>query len=79
MHHISEILPDLLADVLPNSDDMAGCPHLNDLSVVGHAIERGMDRQTAFTEHRLDVERYLHVGGVHVFVLQDDCVKFQKF
>lgn len=79
MHRVAETLADLYADVFSNTDDMAWCPHFHNLAIVRYTVEGGMDRQTAFTEHRLDVERYLHVGGVHVFVLQDDCVKFQKF
>lgn len=79
MHPIAKTLADLLADILPNPDDMARCPHVHNLTVVWHTVEGGMDGQTAFAEHRLDVERYLHVGGIHVFVLQDDSVKFQEF
>ena len=29
------------------------------------------------SKQRLDVERHLHVGGVHPFVLHDYCVEFQ--
>ena len=79
VYRVAKTLAYLFADVFPYSDDMAGCPHFHNLAVVWHAVECGVDGQTAFAEHRLDVERHLHVGGIHVFVLQDDGVKFQKF
>ena len=79
MHCVAKTLADLLADVLPNANDMAGCPHLNDLPIVGHPVECSVDGQTAFTEHCLNIVRHLHAGGIHIFVLQDDCVKFQEF
>ena len=79
MHCVAEVFANLPADILPNADDMAGCPHLYNLTVAGDTVKRGMDGQPALAEKRLYVKRNLHVGGVHVFVLQDDCIKFQKF
>jgi len=79
MHPVAETLANLFADVFSYPDDMARCPHLNDLPIVGHPVECSVDGQTAFTEHCLNIVRHLHVGGIHIFVLQDDCVKFQEF
>jgi len=77
MHWVAETLSNLLADVLPYSDDITWRSHLHDLPVVGHTIEGGVNQQSAFAKHRLDVERHLHVGGVHAFVLQDHRIEFQ--
>ena len=77
MYRIAEALSNLFADVLPYPDDIARRSHFHDLPVVGHTVESGVDQQTSFAEHRLDVERHLHVCGVHVFILQDYCIKFQ--
>ena len=77
MHHVAKGLSNLFLDVFPNPDDVARRSHFHDLAVVGHTIESGMDQQSAFAEHRLDVERHLHVCGVHVLVLQDYRIKFQ--
>ena len=77
MHWVAETLSNLLADVFPNADDVAWRSHLHDLAVVGHSVESGVDQQTALAKHRLDVERHLHVGGVHIFVLQDYRIEFQ--
>ena len=78
MHKVAETLPNLFADVLPDADDVARRSHLHDLPVVRHVVESGMDQQSAFAKHRLDIERHLHVGGIHAFVLQDHCIEFQN-
>ena len=77
MYRIAEALSNLFADVLPYPDDIARRSHFHDLAVIRDTIESGVDQQTSFAEHRLDVERHLHVCGVHVFILQDYCIKFQ--
>ena len=69
MHHITKALAKLLADVFSDSDDIAGRSHLHDLAIVWHAVESGVNQQAAFAEERLDVERHLHVCGIHVSVL----------
>ena len=77
MHRVAETLSNLFADVLPYPDDVARRSHLNDLAIVRHTVKSGVNQQTAFAEYRLDVERHLHVGGVHAFVLQDHRIEFQ--
>ena len=79
MHGVSETFADLFPYVFPQSDDITWRSHLHDLAVVGHTVESGVNQKATFAEQRLDVERHLHVGGIHTFVLQDDCVEFQKF
>lgn len=69
VHHVAETFPDLLADVFADADDEAGRSHLDDLAVVGHTVEGGVDRKAAFAVQGFDVEGNLHVGGVHVLVL----------
>ena len=76
MHHVAEALANLLADVFPNTDDVAWCAHLHNLAVVRDTVESGMYQQSAFAEERLDVEWHLHVGGIHVLVLQDYRIDF---
>lgn len=76
MHHIAKALANLFADVLPQADDEARRPHLDDLSVVWHTVEGGMNRQASFSEDCLDVERHLDVCGIHVLVLDDDGIEF---
>ena len=78
MHWVAETFAYLLADVFPYADDVTRRFHLNDLAIIWHSIESGVHQQTAFAEHRLDVERHLNVGGIHAFVLQDHCIEFQK-
>ena len=77
MHQIAEAFPYLFADVLPDADDVTGRSHLHNLAVVGHAVEGSVYQQPAFAIERLDVERHLHVGGIHVLVLQDHRIEFQ--
>ena len=76
MYRVVETLSNLLADVFPKADDIARRSHLHDLAIVRHTVESGVDQQSAFAIHRLDVERHLHVCGVHVLVLQDYRIKF---
>ena len=78
MHWVAETLSNLFADVFPKADDVARRSHLNDLAIVRHPIEGGVNRQAAFAEEGLDVERHLHVGRIHVFVLQDYRIEFQN-
>ena len=78
VHHVAETFPDLLADVFSDSDDMARRPHADDLPVVWHPIEGGMDQESPFAEHRLDVERHLDVGRIHTFVLENDGIEFKR-
>ena len=56
MHHVAKSLAYLFADVLPQADDEARRSHLDNLAVVWHAVEGGMNRQASFPEERLDVE-----------------------
>ena len=77
MHWVAETLAYLFPYVLPNTDNVAGRPHLHDLAVVRHSFEGSVHQQSAFAEHRLDVERHLHIGGIHVLVLQDYRIEFQ--
>ena len=51
MHYVAEVFANLPADILPNADDMAGCPHLYHLTVVGDTVKRGMDGQPALAEN----------------------------
>ncbi len=76
MHHVAKSLAYLFADVLPQADDEARRSHLDNLPVVWHAVEGGMDRQPTFAKERLDVERNLNVCGIHIFVLDDDGIEF---
>ena len=39
MHWVAEVFANLLADVLPNTDDVAGGSHLHDLAVVRHTVK----------------------------------------
>ena len=57
MHHVAKTFANLFADVLPQADDEARRPHLDDLPVVRYAVEGGMNRQATFPEECLDVER----------------------
>jgi len=77
MHYVTKSFPNLLANVFPKSNDMARRSHADDLSVVWHSIEGGMNQQPALAKQCLDVERHLHVGGIHVLVLEDDGIEFQ--
>ena len=79
MHRVAESLANLFPDDLPHADDEARRPHLDNLAVVRHAVESGMDCQPSFPEQRLDVERHLNVSGIHILVLQDDGVEFERF
>ena len=76
MHRVAKSLAYLFADVLPQADDEARRSHLDDLTVVRYAVEGGMDRQPTFAKDCLDVERHLHVCGIHVLVLDDDGIEF---
>ena len=78
MYYIAESFSDLFADILPNANDETGRPHLHYLAVVGHTVEGGVNSQSAFAEECLDVERHLHVGGIHILVLQDDGIEFER-
>ena len=77
MHHIAEAFPYLFADVLPDTDDVAGRSHLHELAVVWYPVEGSVYQQPAFAIERLDVERHLDVGGIHILVLQDYRIEFQ--
>ena len=77
MHWVAETLSNLFSDFLPNTNDVTRRSHLNDLAIVRHTVKSGVNQQSAFAEHCLDVERHLHVGGVHIFVLQDYRIEFQ--
>lgn len=70
MHWVAEVFANLLADVLPNTDDVAGGSHLHDLAVVRHTVKSGENQQAAFAKQRLDVERHFHIGSIHILVLQ---------
>ena len=72
MHRVAKTLANLFADVLPQADDKARRSHLDNLPIVWHAVEGGMDRQPSFPKERLDVERHLDLSGIHVLVLDDD-------
>ena len=76
MHRVAKSLANLFSDVLPHTDDEAWRSHLDNLPVVWHPIKGGMDRQPTFAEERLDVERHLHVCGIHILVLDDDGIEF---
>ena len=76
MHHVTEALANLSSDVLSHTDDEAWCSHFDDLAIVRHTVEGGMDRQSSFAEERLNVERHLDVCGIHVLVLDDDGNEF---
>ena len=76
MHHVAKALANLFSDVLTHTDDEARRPHLDDLPVVWHTVEGGVNRQSTFPEDCLDVERHLHVCGIHVLVLVDDGFEF---
>ena len=77
MHWVAETLSNLFSDFFPNTNDVTRRSHLNDLAIVRHTVKSGVNQQSAFAEHCLDVERHLHVGGVHIFVLQDYRIEFQ--
>lgn len=77
MHRVAEGFADLFADVFAEADDITRCPHLHYLAVVGYPVECGVYRQTAFAEESLDVERHLHISGIHIPALQYDCVKLE--
>ena len=77
MHRVAETLSNLFAYVFPDTDDVAGRSHLDNLTVVRQPVEGGMHQQPSFAEERLDVEWHLHVGGIHVLVLQDHRIEFQ--
>ena len=79
MHRVAKTLANLLADVLPQSDDEARCPHLHDLAVVWHTVKSGVDQQTAFAEQCPDVEWHLNIGGIHIAVLKDNGIEFHEF
>ena len=76
MYNVAKSFAHLFPDVLPQTDDEARRSHLDDLPVVWHAVEGGMDRQPSFPKERLDVERHLDVCGIHVLVLDDDGIEF---
>lgn len=76
MHRVAKALANLFSDVLPKPDDEARRTHLDDLPVVWHTVEGGMDRQPTFVEERLDVERHFDISGIHVLVLDDDGIEF---
>ena len=76
MHHVAKTFANLFADVLPQADDKARHSHLDDLAVVWHAVEGGMDRQPTFAEECLDVERHFDISGIHILVLDDDGIEF---
>ena len=77
MHHVAEALAHLFAYVFPDTDDVAGRSHLDNLTVVRQPVEGGVHQQPSFAEERLDVEWHLHVGGIHILVLQDHRIEFQ--
>ena len=86
MHGVTEALAYLFTDVLPDADDVTWGSHLHNLAVVRDTVESGVNQQATFAEESFDVmlwsatlrsERYLHVGGIHILVLQDHCVEFQ--
>ena len=79
MYHVAKSLVYLFPDVLPHTDDEARRSHLDDLSVVRHTVEGGMNRQASFAKDRLDVERHFHVCGIHILVLDDDGIEFILF
>ena len=77
MHNVAEAFANLFADVLPDPEYVARRSHLHNLAVVWNAVEGGVYQQPTFSEQRLDVEGYLHVGGIHILILQDHGIKFQ--
>ena len=79
MYCVAKTFSNLFPDVLPQANDEARRPHLDDLAIVRHAVEGGMYRQSPFAEERLDVEGHLHVSGIHSLVLDDDGVEFILF
>ena len=78
MHPITEALANLIADVFPQSDDEARCPHFHYLAVVGHTVKSGVDQQTTFAEQCLDVEWHFHVCGIHIAVLKDNGIEIHE-
>ncbi len=76
MHRVAKALANLFSDVLTHTDDEARRPHFYDLPIVRHIVEGGVNRQSTFPEDCLDVERHLHVCGIHVLVLVDDGFEF---
>ena len=78
MYYIAKVLSNLFADVLADTDDVAGRSHADYLSVVGYAVEACVDRQPTFAEQGLDVKRHLNVCSIHILVLQDDGIEFKS-
>ena len=77
MNHIAKRLSDLLPNILPQTDDITWRAHPDDLSIVWGSVESGVNQQPAFPEQCLDIERHLHIGSIHVLVLENDGIKFQ--
>ena len=78
MDHVTKTFTYPFSDVLSQSNNETRCAPLHDLTIIKHTVESGMHQKATFAEHRLDVERHLHVSGIHTFVLQDDRIEFQK-
>ena len=76
MHHVTEALANLFADVLPHTNDEARRSHLDNLPVVRHAVKSSVNCQTSFSKERLDVEGHLDISGIHILVLDDDGIQF---
>lgn len=77
MHQGAEGFANLFADVLSYAYDVAGSAHFHDLAVVVDTVEGGVNQQAAFAEESFDVERHLHIGGIHILALQDYRIEFQ--
>ena len=77
MHRVAEAFANLLPDVLPYTDDVAGGAHTHYLSVVRHTVEGGVHQQPPFPKEGFYVVRNLHIRGIHGAVLDDDSVKFK--
>ena len=77
MHAVAETFANLLPDVFPHTEDVAGGVHPHYLPVVRNTIESGMYRQPSFPIEGFYIEGDLHIPCIHVAVLDDDGIKLK--
>ena len=79
MEDVAKGLAQLLTDVFPHPDDVARPPHLDNLTLIGYAIEGGMNQKSPLAKQRFDVKRNLDKGGIHLAIAEYHRIKFIGF
>mgnify|MGYP001853681930 CR=1 FL=1 len=66
MDRISRLLSDSGADILPDTYDVTGGAHPDQLAIVGLAVKDGVNGDTASAEYLFYIEGNFHISAVHI-------------